>query len=140
MNFERSHADDIRQVGDIAAWKAMQSFDPACRLPAKLWRGMAVNRAVVDYLRAWNHSRSYGAGVRFTGLDGHDAAYMPAHTPEPRIERAIEALPARAQKALRMRFWEDCKLHEIADAIGVSESRAHAIIQAALAAIRKKLT
>lgn len=123
MSFRFSHGDDLRQVRDIAAWRAGKAFDPSRGVPIAVWRAMAAKRAAVDYVRSWNHLRSYGRGVSFVSLpDSGPAASCQSPTPEPGLERAIHALPPRQRELIQLVFWHGRSFREISVDWGVSVS------------------
>jgi len=122
VSFASTHADDIRQVADIAAWMAARSFDPSRGVPLKAWCAMAAKRAPISYMRAWNHSRSYGKGIKFAPLSAIHAAAIEPHDYEPRLERGIAALPEREMETIRLYYWGGWPFREIAQKLNVAES------------------
>jgi len=122
VSFAYAHADDIRQEQDIAAWLAFKSFDPSRGVPLAAWCAMAAKRAPISYLRAWNHSRSYGNGIKFAPLSAIHAAAIEPHDYEPRLERGIAALPDRERETIRLYYWDGWPFREIAERFGVAES------------------
>ncbi|MCS1407715.1 MAG: hypothetical protein M2R45_00875 [Verrucomicrobia subdivision 3 bacterium] len=56
-----------------------------------------------------------------------------------RKEAVVARLPRQQVRAVRLRFWEDRTFLEIARALRVSKPRAHALVQTAIATLRRQL-
>jgi len=139
VSFARIHGDDLRQVGDIAAWRAEATFDPSRGVPLSAWTALAAKRAVLDHVRAWNHSRSYGAGVKIVTLfAAQNAAVWPCNC-EPRIERAVNALTPRQQEIIRLVFWCGYTKSEAARELGLSTGTVGNHYFAAMTQLRRML-
>ncbi|MCS1407710.1 MAG: RNA polymerase sigma factor FliA [Verrucomicrobia subdivision 3 bacterium] len=55
------------------------------------------------------------------------------------LEAVVARLPRQQARAVRLRFWEDRTFLEIARALRVSKPRAHALVQTAIATLRRQL-
>ena len=56
-----------------------------------------------------------------------------------RVAEAVNGLTNRERRMLTMYYWHEASLKEAGAALGVSESRAHQILQAALESLRNRL-
>lgn len=121
MSFARIHGDDLRQVAQIAAHSAFQSYDASRDVSLDAWIAMKVKWAQRDYMRNWLHMSSGGRGARPVMIDATGTLVTHPHfTPEPGLERAIRSMTPRQQELIRLIFWDGLLWREIAELWHVS--------------------
>lgn len=109
----RDHADDLKQVGAIAAWKALESFDPSKSSSPESWAKMhAVNKMKTYISRLYGTCKDrnkpgYDLPIEDEVLDSpirvryNDLVY---HYRE--IHDAIADLPEKQREYIYLRFWQ----------------------------------
>lgn len=125
--------DDLAQLGMIAMWKALASFDPdKGALPA--WLTMKANGAMKDALRPapTKHGLDSSLEVLLDSVDDFTPDELVAnpdllagvvnayHAGE--IARAMDALTPKQQEYVRLRFWEGLSTRELTARFGYDPS------------------
>ncbi len=121
------HADDLIQVGALAAWQALLSFDGKSDSPEPWMKMKSVNR-MKDYIMTTAGTRK---GVKKPGWDlpipDEDLApNLPPHLDIPsdvryhsqEIRKAIAELPEKQREYIYLRFWEDADHKTLEDHFG----------------------
>ncbi len=123
---DREEAEDVAQEAFVRAWKNLKSFDASRNF--KTWLFAIAKNAALDFLKKKKpllFSRIIEDEER---LDSFLAPYMGnAELPDEIFEgklaaaemgRALDALPPAYKKVLSMRYNDNLKFREIADALG----------------------
>lgn len=118
---------DIAQERAIAAWQAEQTYNSSLGIPLSAWKAHKAWFAEIDFIRQWTGGRRLVSGpVTLVTMDGCDATevldgrHIQPPTFEPRLMRAIGALPANYRRAVYLRYWEDRSHEEIAESLGTT--------------------
>ncbi len=132
--------EDLEQVGWEALLRCLPRYEPR-RGPFATYAHWRMRGAMQDEQRRCDPRTRYAQthGVppcTFVPVDARLPDATPAATPEPFLAAAVAALPARQQAVLRLSYVEGWWLHEIADALGCTESRVSQIRTQALATLR----
>lgn len=150
--------DDLHQEAQLAVLAAAARFEENRQVQFDTYATNVVRRHLISCLRPLRHRyRTVPLDEDFDGEEIEDDAFTFERSRytsgsvakdstgafEPNgefqiavLQSAVRALSPRQREAIRLRFWEDLKLQEIAQSLGISTARAGALVQKGLEALR----
>jgi len=160
-----SLADDIYSAGLEGLVRGVDAFDPRRGVPAGAFVEHRIAGAIKDLLRGEDHlTRTERRRARETGfeprehpirLDDDSTVDLHEVLPSPQVEdpeeaaarrravaaveRAARALPPRSREVLRLYYSEDVTQKQIAERLGLTETRICQLLRAAHEALREAL-
>ena len=134
-------------MGDMIGWaqlglvEAAARYKPGGRASFATFARYRIKGALLDRCRGPEYWASAGADQISEHLAADDAATNPlvailAAEVRATVADLVTALPTTTRAVVRMRFWEDMSLTDIASALGVSVSRVSQIIDGAIPQMR----
>lgn len=137
-------ADDIAQDVFVKVFRSLGGFRQDAQFTSWLYR-IAMN-ACIDHARR----AAPAAALPGEGDDGSPLDTLPSETPGPEehayagelgvvLREAIERLPPRQRLIFSMRHFEELKLAEIAEALGLAEGTVKRQLHAAVHRLRAAL-
>lgn len=130
----RAHAEDVAQDAYIELYRNLGRIQSDLHL--SFWLRQTVTRKCIDLSRRLKHRRyqplddAPEPGVEFAQRD-------PLLADE--LERRVAALPEKMRLVLILRFQEDLKLSEIAEALDMPINTVKTVLRRALARLRPKV-
>lgn len=119
-------AEELVQDTLIAAWKGIRRFDGRCA--AFTWLYGVMVRVQSKRVRSATRRRWNLLGLRVQEEQEEDAASestgfheMSAQERSLELQAMIDRLPAKQREAIRLRYYGDCSLREIAQLLGTPE-------------------
>jgi RNA polymerase sigma factor (sigma-70 family) len=140
---------DLVAAGNLALIQALDCYEPRRNPNLKAHLNVKVRCLIIDQLR---ESKDMLRGERFpvfvdiTAVQGvraevespFDAAERAERAGK--VQRAVEKLPARWQRVLRLVYWDDLSGKEAAERIGVGETRVWQIRRKAIERLRREMS
>lgn len=121
MTGNDSLAEDIAQETLLRAYVRMEKFD--FDRPLWPWLKTVATRLVFDHSRAQKRESLEAEPVGETASDTFDVTVE-----RPLLAKALRCLPARQRVAVGLRYLEDWKAAEVADALGLSRVAAEQLL------------
>jgi RNA polymerase sigma factor (sigma-70 family) len=155
----RRHAEDCRQVAEIALWKKSKKYDPSVGTTLIQFAAKRIEGAVWDELRRFGVINRHGRGYTHCSLEQEIAegltpasALADPHDTTARTDNRIAAreliahygsapspATARRVEGLNRYYFGGETLKEIGESWNVNESRAFHIVRGAEQAIRERV-
>lgn len=142
---DEQEAEDVAQEAFVSAWKNRHAWRPEARFTTWLYR-IAMNKAIDRYRtrRAAPHPDEVIAQIT-------DREVSAADTPEPlaRLEHkqtsstilgALDALPATQRTALRLFYFDELEVAEIAARMDTTEQSVRSLLKRGRVALKAKLS
>ena len=141
-------AEDLVQETLIEAWKSLSRYDQTCRLSTWLY-AILLHRHRKSVRRARSRPISLAWLPFFKAQDLHEQqANLPSAEPSPadamaqnetgrRLRQCIEMLPDKHRQIIRLRFFEDASLPDMAVVLGCSVGTVKSRLHHALEKLRK---
>ena len=144
-----SVAEELAQETLVAAWKGIRRFDGRCRLFTWLYgilfrihkkrlRNLSRKPLLFWGLFQWNQNHPDSSPEHQDQTDTDPAAQSLEAEKQQQIAQMIESLPAKHQEVIRLRFYADASLEEIATASGCSLGTVKSRLHYALEKLRLK--
>lgn len=134
-------ADEFRQIGLIAVWKASAKYDPS-RGEFETYASVCIFREMFHYLRMTSHPMGWatrkGIDRPACGELSYDLAAARQDVPETRedfvskIRDMFPVLSRVAAEVMALRYYDGLSCKEISKRIGKSEPRTSSILMATL--------
>ena len=138
-------AEDLAQETLIEAWKSLRRYDETrCRLTTWLYAILlhrhrkALRRARVRPFFCLDAASRDTALRRLRTLEGSPADAMDDRERAGELRRAVAALPPKHAEVIRLRFFADASLEEIAVATGCAPGTVKSRLHHALEKLRSK--
>jgi RNA polymerase sigma factor (sigma-70 family) len=141
---------DLVSAGNLALVQALDCYEPRRNPNLKAHLNVKMRCLIIDQLR---ESKDMLRGERFpvfvdiTALPNAlaaktDSPFDAAERAERagKVQRAVEKLPARWQRVLRLVYWDDLSGKEAAERIGVGETRVWQIRRKAIERLRREMS
>ena len=139
-------AEDLAQETLVEAWKSLRRYDEArCRLATWLYAILvhrhrkALRRARVRPFFCLDAASRDAAWRRLRALEGSPADALAGRERAGELRRAVAALPPRQAEVVRLRFFADASLEEIAAATGCALGTVKSRLHHALERLRAKI-
>lgn len=123
-NLNKDHADDLKQVGAIAAWKALQTFDGKRGMPEQ-WMKLKAQYAMYAYLqnaygrKPGTKKPGWDIPVEEESLDSSTSdRYDELCYHQKEIAEAVSELPEKQRRYVHLRFWEGYRHSELEPVFG----------------------
>jgi RNA polymerase sigma factor (sigma-70 family) len=139
----------LRSYGWHVTEDAVADTSAAVALSLERARGAETFKGFVlgHYLNARQEAlRALTPGLRLEPLGDLDAPAPPCSDPDApseeqrvRLRRALEELPVRERRAVRLRYYERCSAAQIGAALGVTAANARQIVFSGLRRLRRRL-
>lgn len=133
--------DDVFGFVIVRMLREVESYDPR-RASLKRWISTRLSFAVTDAVRSlkpWSRSAVRVTEDQLVSPDSLLAEEMIPNSASYLIGGTLAELPQRWADVLRMYFYEDLSMREIAGVLGVTECRISQIVARALTTMRKSL-
>lgn len=144
---DASVAEDLAAETIIEAWKSLARYNGSCRFSTWLY-AILLHR----HQKHVRHAASRPIALSrlpFHDAERHESAHGERQSPEPtpaenavaadrmaEVQRAIDALPENHREVIRLRFFEDASVSEIAAVLGCPEGTIKSRLHHALEKMR----
>lgn len=128
---DRALAEDAAQDCFFKAWRGLKSFRGGSSEKTWLMR-IAINTCRDYRRRSWLRQVDQSASVEDMGL----SAPVSDLSPDDTVLQAVMRLPAKAREVILLRYYQEMKLSEISEVLGVPEGTVTSRLNRARARLR----
>lgn len=119
--------DELESAAYMGLSEAAGKYDPSLKIAFETYASCRISGAIKDYLRelSWG---SRNNPVKTESVETHDFAYTAKEETSACFDKIVNPLSSNNKRILRLHYVDECKIREIADDMGVHESRVSQIL------------
>ena len=119
--------DELESAAYMGLSEAAGKYDSSLNITFETYASCRISGAIKDYLRelSWG---SRNNPVKTESVEVHDFAYTAKEETSACFDKIVNPLSSNSKRILRLHYVDECKIREIADDMGVHESRVSQIL------------